>query len=313
MAIINYSEYFSFGDSLISESKQDIGIGSIQKQDVEQDIENEAERCDHDAAGSIISIDVGALKQNNVRRLAAGTIAPATEQTTCELAPEHAAEPIKSMDDIIRISEYLISNKRYRDNMLFIVGINFGLRVSDLRMLRFCNLINDNLTFRDSFPVFEKKTRNTRKKKKNRYITINNAVIDAVTLYLENTPGVSLSDYMFRSESAKDHNQNVPLTLMSIDRILKGIANDLGISAKVSTHTLRKTFCYWMMVRGGNDSRRLLLVQKMLNHSTPAQTLDYIGLTAEEIEAAYKDLNLGATNPLCLVDSTIYERDAASV
>ena len=145
-------------------------------------------------------IDLQALQRSKVKS-AAGLIAPAKEETHCELAPEHAAEPIKSLDDIYAISEFLISNKRYRDNMLFIVGINFGLRVSDLRMLRFSNLINDNFTFRDNFPVFEKKTRNTRKRKKNRYITINTAVIEAVTLYLENTPGVTLSDYLFRSES----------------------------------------------------------------------------------------------------------------
>lgn len=260
-----------------------------------------------------IAINVGALKRDGTRRLAEGLIAPAAEETSCELAPDHAAEPIKSMDDIMRISRYLIENKRYRDNMLFIVGINFGLRASDLRMLRFSNIINENFTFRDSFPVFEKKTRNTRKRKKNRYVTINAAVIDAVTLYLENVPGVCLSDYMFRSQSNRGCNLNEPISVRSIDRLLKGIADDLSLSTKISTHTLRKTFCYWMMVRGGNDQRRLLLVQKMLNHSTPAQTLDYIGITAEEINTAYKELNLGAANPLCLVDGTIYEREAASV
>lgn len=260
-----------------------------------------------------IAINVGALKRDGTRRLAEGLIAPAAEETSCELAPDHAAEPIKSMDDIMRISRYLIENKRYRDNMLFIVGINFGLRASDLRMLRFSNIINENFTFRDSFPVFEKKTRNTRKRKKNRYVTINAAVIDAVTLYLENVPGVCLSDYMFRSQSNRGCNLNEPISVRSIDRLLKGIADDLSLSTKISTHTLRKTFCYWMMVRGGNDQRRLLLVQKMLNHSTPAQTLDYIGITAEEINTAYKELNLGSAYPLCLVDGTIYERETAMV
>ena len=213
-------------------------------------------------------IDVSSLRNNTSRRLAEGLIAPASEQTKCELAPEHAAEPIKNMDDIFRITEYLVSNRRWRDNMLFIVGINFGLRASDLRLLRFSNLINENLTFKDSFPVFEKKTRNTRSRKKNRYITINDAVIDAVTLYLENTPGVSLSDYMFRSESHNGSNNNEPIAVRSIERILKGIADDIGLNVKVSTHTLRKTFCYWMMVRGNNEPRRLLLLQKMLGHSS---------------------------------------------
>ena len=90
-------------------------------------------------------IDVNALRVSENRRLDSGLIAPANEQSDCLLAPEHAAEPIKSMNDIFKISEYLIKNKRYRDNMLFIVGINFGLRVSDLRMLRFSNLIRTAL------------------------------------------------------------------------------------------------------------------------------------------------------------------------
>lgn len=258
------------------------------------------------------AIDVTKLRQNS-RKLAAGLIAPAVEETHCELAPEHAAQPIKSMDDIELISKYLINSGRYRDNMLFIVGINFGLRVSDLRVLRFSNIINENLTFKDSFAVFEQKTRNTRKRKKNRYITINTAVIEAVTLYLENTPNVTLSDYMFRSLSNRGGNLNEPLSIKSVDRILKGIASELNLSVKISTHTLRKTFCYHQMVMSHNDNRKLLLLQKMLNHSSPAQTLDYIGITSEEIDEAYRKLNLGSVHHNYLVDSNIVEFDTLVV
>lgn len=116
-------------------------------------------------------MDISALKQNT-HRLRAGLIAPSVENTSLQLAAEHTSEPIKSMDDIFRVSEYLIQNERYRDNMLFIVGINFGLRVSDLRMLRFSHLINDNLTFKERFAVLEQKTKNTRKRQRNRYVTI---------------------------------------------------------------------------------------------------------------------------------------------
>lgn len=240
-------------------------------------------------------IDITAIQQNN--KLRAGLIAPAKEAVSQELAPEHTAEPIKSMDDIMRISRYLIQSKRYRDNMLFIVGINFGLRVSDLRLLRFSNLINDNFTFRDSFPIFEQKTRNTRKHKRNRYITINSAVRDAVILYLENTPGVCLSDYLFKSESNHAGNkagEDVPIHRNSIDRILKGLGDELGLNMKISTHTLRKTFAYHQMVMSNNDPRKLLLLSKMLGHSSVSITMDYIGITNDEIEQAYRELNLGS-------------------
>ena len=238
-------------------------------------------------------INIDKLKSS--KKLADGLILPAKENVAEEIAVDHSADPIKSLDDISRISNFLVKNERWRDNMLFILGINFGLRCSDLRELRFCNLINDNFTFKDTFPVFEKKTRNTRKKKRNRYITINNAVMEAVTMYLEHTPNVTLSDYLFRSEArrTKGKDWKEPLTVRAIEYILKGIAKDLDLNMHMSTHTLRKTFCYHQMVMSNNDQRKLLLLQKMMNHSSPQQTLTYIGITAEEIEDAYKNLNLG--------------------
>lgn len=250
------------------------------------------------------TINVETLK-SNTRKIDAGLIAPAKEYVEEEIVKDHAAEPIKSMEDIDRISRYFIANGQYRDNMLFIVGINFGLRVSDLRVLRFSNLINENLTFKDSFPVFEKKTRNTRKRKKNRYITINDAVVEAVTLFLEHTNGICLSDYMFTSHKGKQSGE--PMTRQAIEGILKKAASDLGLNIRVATHTLRKTFAYHQMVMSNNDPRKLLLLQKMLNHSSPAQTLDYIGITSEEIEAAYRELNLGSRKYNYLTNSNIIE------
>ena len=257
------------------------------------------------------TINVQTLKQQTVR-LKAGMIAPAKEHTEQELVPEHTSEPIKNLDDIMRISEFLIRRRRWRDNMLFIVGINFGLRVSDLVQLRFSNLINDNLVFKTTFPIFEKKTRNTRKQKKNRYITINTAVIEAVTLYLEHTSGVSLSDYMFRSQSPNGKSLNRPMTRCSVDRILKGIADDCGLSIQMSTHTLRKTFAYHQMVMSNNDPRKLLLLSKMLGHSSVGVTMDYIGITGDEIEEAYRNLNLGS-KAYNYLNSGITEQDLSAV
>ena len=68
--------------------------------------------------------------------------------------------------------------------------------------------------------------------------------------------------------------------------MLKGIARDLGLGNRMATHSLRKTFAYHQMVMSGNDPRKLLLLQKMFGHSTAAQTLDYIGITSEEIDEA---------------------------
>lgn len=250
-------------------------------------------------------IDIRRITSNRV--LKAGMIAPATEEISVEVAGEHTSEPVKNIEDIQAISDWFVSNGRYRDNMLFIVGINFGLRVSDLLTLRFSHLIDDRFCFKTTFPILERKTKNTRKVRRNRYITINDAVIDAVTLYLENTPNVRLSDFMFRGESNRCGSANAPMHRNSVDRILKEVGGKLGLGIHMSTHTLRKTFAYHQMLMSNNDSRKLLLLQKMFGHSTAAQTLDYIGITGEEIAEAYMRLNLGKRTKPYLVDSSLDE------
>ena len=238
-------------------------------------------------------------------------LAPATETVEYELAAEHASEPIKSLEDIERISRWYISRGRYRDNMLFILGINFGLRISDLLSLRFTHIIDDTLKFKTTFPILEKKTKNTRKTKKNRYVTINKAVIDAVTLYLNHTSGVCLSDYLFRSVSHNGGNVNRPIKRYSAERILKEAADALQLDCHVATHTLRKTFGYHQMRISDNDPRKLTLLQKIYGHSSAAQTLAYIGITSEEISEAYTRLNLGHRDH-DLINSDLVEDATAS-
>lgn len=238
------------------------------------------------------AIDLTVLKASR-RQLAQGLIAPAAEEYTREIAEDHTSDPIKNVDDIHRMSDWFIQNGKYRDNMLFIVGINLGLRVSDLLTLRFSDLLDDHYRFKVTFPILEKKTSKTRKVAKNRYITINDAVMDAVTLYLEHTECVTLSDYMFRSQSNNGSSSNKPMTRKSVDRCLKAAADALGLPCHVATHSMRKTFGYHQMMASGNDPRKLLLLQKIFGHSSSAITLDYIGITNEEIEEAYLNLNLG--------------------
>ncbi len=253
--------------------------------------------------GSILGTDMGAIDRRGIevsrvrRRVNVEMVPATTDRPTQDLAGEHTAEPIKSAEKLLEISEYLISQKRHRDNMLFVVGINFGLRISDLLRLQFYMLIDDEGYFKASFPILEKKTRNTRKTKMNRVITINEAACDAIEAYIQSraeagTP-IRMDEYLFRSESNRCK-ENKALNPVSVDRILKGIAKEMGLTEHISSHSLRKTFGYHQMAMSGNDPRKLQLLQKMFGHASPRQTLDYIGLTNEEISDAYMGLNLGS-------------------
>lgn len=209
---------------------------------------------------------------------------------------ERTAEPIKSLDDIRRITKHLVACERYRDNMLFILGINFGLRVSDLSRLRFCDIINPDGSFKKSFRLLEKKTSHTRATTKRREITINEAVRNAVCLYLDHVLGVHLDDYLFVHERNNVRVRNTPMTRDGIHKNLKKLQDECELDIRFSSHSLRKTFGYHQLLMSNNDPRKLLLLQQMFGHSSSTITLRYIGITNDEIAEAYRDLNLGGND-----------------
>lgn len=232
-------------------------------------------------------------------------VLPAREEVEIKIASEHTPDPIKKVEDIYRISDYFIERERYRDNMLFISGINFGLRIGDLLQLRVMQLLKPDGTFQKNITLIEQKTEHTRKVLQNRHITINEAVVEAASLYFSHTEDVSMSDYLFKSLGNRGKNSGKPLDRKSVDRILKQVSADLGLTAHVATHTLRKTFAYHQLRMSNHDPRKLVLLQQMFGHSSQLITLRYAGITAEEIGAAYEELNLGKRGAHKVIDFTV--------
>ena len=71
-------------------------------------------------------------------------------------------------------------------------------------------------------------------------------------------------------------------------RFLNEACKNLGISANVGTHTMRKSFGYHFYKKY-ND---VALLQKILNHSSPSITLRYIGIEQDEIDFSYNNFEL---------------------
>nr|DAG62483.1 MAG TPA: site specific tyrosine recombinase [Caudoviricetes sp.] len=201
---------------------------------------------------------------------------------------KEAAEPIKSLDDIQYISQYLIQNGRYRDNLLFVAGINFGLRCGDLLKLKVGHILTeDGTAYRDKIVIREQKT------KKIREAYLNDAICDAADLYFGSVGMVDLNDYLFKSQCNRVKSKGTPMTVRSVERLLKEIINDeCGLDVHASTHTLRKTFSYHILMNAPDRTRAVEFLMKILGHSSPSVTLAYAGITKEEIEQSYKNLNL---------------------
>jgi integrase len=78
-----------------------------------------------------------------------------------EVYPFATEEEIKSMIDVFnkRIEDSTNDNQRQiacRNKMLFLIGINLSLRISDLVALKWNFFFKDDMTFRDSYKIQRK-------------------------------------------------------------------------------------------------------------------------------------------------------------
>lgn len=177
-------------------------------------------------------------------------------------------EPIRDIAKIRELKSYL-RQRSYRDYFLFTLGINSGLRISDILPLRVKD-VNQGKYLR----LREKKTGNARK------IIITPSLKREIKEY---TRGKSDYDYLFPSR--KD---GKPISRMQAWQILHDAAIACGIEGPIGTHSLRKTFGYHFY----HQTKDVAMLQQIFGHSSPSITLRYIGINHEMIDRALENFSL---------------------
>ncbi|GHV48205.1 site-specific integrase [Synergistales bacterium] len=191
--------------------------------------------------------------------------------------------PIREIRKIEDIKK-LIGNKR--NLLLFVMGINTALRISDLLRLTLGDVVNGQGQIRPAIALKEKKTGKTKE------FPLNTAIKQAIKDYLDDRRSNARLDE--QKKTAPDsplflsRKGNRAISREQAWEILHSLGERVGLS-KIGTHSLRKTFGYQVYQRSGKD---IGLVQKLLNHSSSGDTLRYIGITREQLDAAYLELNL---------------------
>jgi len=201
----------------------------------------------------------------------------------------NSVEPIREIKTIKNIRS-ILKGQSVRNELLFIFGINVGLRISDILKLKIEDLVKSNFkTVRDYVIITEKKTGKTKK------FYIGDIVKKVIENYIKELSNLDMSNYVFQSRKGK----NMPITRQRAYRILNNAAEMIGlveknekgviISGQIGTHTLRKTFGYHAYQNGSS----LELLMDIFNHSSKSQTLRYIGITEEQKKEVYLKSNLG--------------------
>ncbi|MCM3570550.1 tyrosine-type recombinase/integrase [Neobacillus mesonae] len=182
--------------------------------------------------------------------------------------------PIKEISQINAIKEKL-QRQSLRDYLLFVFGINTGIRVHDLLSLKVSDIW-------DGEEVREFLTLSAEKDDSPKVHYLNQQVKNALEQYLAG--GVFHGeDFLFKSKK-----NNLPITRQQAYRIINGAAKEVGITEKIGMHTLRKTFGYHAYRKGIAIS----ILMDIYNHHTHAETLRYIGIDKDEEPYIKVDVNL---------------------
>ena len=208
-----------------------------------------------------------------------------------EVYPFTSEEEIKAMIDVFnkRIDEAQDEDKRWiacRNKMLFVIGINLGIRASDLCGLKYSFFMNDDGTYKEFYSLQPKKTKKTGKFVK---LYFNQTVKKAIDEYINQYPIEDIDGYIFKSRDGDGY-----ITPKSLWKIIVNTSKDAGIDYKnIGTHSLRKTFGYFVYHNANDKNNALVILQTIFNHSSPSVTSKYIGLTNDEISDVFNTLNLG--------------------
>ena len=171
-------------------------------------------------------------------------------------------QPIKSIRDINKMKKALHG----RDRLLFIIGINTTLRISDILSLKYSDIQGDYIILK------EKKTG------KSKRIRINSAIKNALPSRFTDS-----DDWLFPSRKGNGH-----ISRVQAWRILKDAADRAALNIDIGTHSMRKTAAYHAYKNGTDIS----LLMRVLNHGSQRETLRYIGIESEQIDDVYLDLCL---------------------
>lgn len=175
-------------------------------------------------------------------------------------------------DSNILLISKLFQNQNYKFSLLIALGSFFGVRISDLLNLRWCDILNG-----DTLSIIEKKT------KKQRSIKINDQLKKHIQSCYKEIKPLSPNDYIFTSQKGGVY------SVQRINVVFKEIRVKYNLKIKnFSTHSMRKTFGRQIYNNAGSNAELALVkLSELFNHSDVRITRRYLGLRNEELMEAY--------------------------
>lgn len=187
-------------------------------------------------------------------------------------------DPVRSYTEFKNIQDYFLQNGRISYYVLWTVGTCMGLRISDIVTLKWKNVLNEDMSFRERVKLYEQKTG------KAQDCLITEAMRQALTVLLNAKRWrIRFDGYIFPGK-----NHKTPLSITACYENIREAAVAMNVRGNIGTHSMRETFANVILCldNGTVDMNAITKVQGLLNHSDPRTTMKYLGLLNEMYDRA---------------------------
>ncbi len=172
-------------------------------------------------------------------------------------------------EEFKRLLSMLKSDGKSRTHMLYATCGYTGLRIGDVLKLTWGDISSDKITIKES------------KTGKTRTIMINSDLKNIIDQSRGNSRSSAL---IFTNREGKK-----AITRTYVNAELKRAFNKYNIDYKgnISSHLFRKTLGRRYLEKTDYDTKSLILLMEMFNHSSPETTKRYLGIRQDEIDEIY--------------------------
>ncbi len=185
----------------------------------------------------------------------------------------NSVDAVRSKDQISAVESVLRHKFGEIYSDIWKIGLNLSLRISDLLSL--------------TYDQIDLKTRvcatTEAKTGKKRVIRLNGTAIRLIEKRKREFPA---DKYLFQVRSNRTKGLIQPISRISVSRAFKSTGDSLGL--RINTHSMRKSRGFAMF----SDGVPIEKISKVLNHSSPAVTMAYLGITHEEVLRTYDEYEL---------------------
>lgn len=179
-------------------------------------------------------------------------------------------------DQSMNLVRNLYNDENYKMSLLIAMGSFWGLRISDILSLKW-----EQVYDKGEFELVEKKTQKTRE------IKINSQLKQHIKDCHDKICPRSNIDFIYTSQKGTVY------SIQRINMILKDLKTRYNLKIKnFSSHSLRKCFGREIFNRSGSNAELALVkLSHLFNHSNPAITRRYLGISQKELLDTYDVLS----------------------